>query len=61
MATKAISKQVNRSLRGGHLVIGPVLFPAVSSRLIHFVVVNSQVGPELSGPCERINPGSTRF
>ena len=32
MVTKAISKRVNRSLRGGHLVIGPVLFPAVSSR-----------------------------
>ena len=32
MVTKAISKQVNRSLWGGHLVIGPVLFPAASSR-----------------------------
>ena len=32
MVTKAISKRVNRSLRGGHLVIGPVLFPAVSSQ-----------------------------
>ena len=32
MVTKAISKLVNRSLRGGHLVIGPVLFPAVSPR-----------------------------
>ena len=32
MATKTISNWVNRSLRSGHLVIGPVLFPAVSSR-----------------------------
>ena len=32
MATKTISNRVNRSLRSGHLVIGPVLFPAVSSR-----------------------------
>ena len=32
MVTKTISNQVNRSLRSGHLVIGPVLFPAVSSR-----------------------------
>ena len=32
MVTKAISKQVNRSLRGGHLVIGPVLFLAISSQ-----------------------------
>ena len=32
MVTKAISKRVNRSLWGGHFVIGPVLFPAVSSR-----------------------------
>ena len=32
MVTKAISKRVHRSLRGGHLVIGPVLFPAVSSQ-----------------------------
>ena len=27
-----ISNRVNRSLRSGHLVIGPVLFSAVSSR-----------------------------
>ena len=32
MVTKTISNRVNRSLRSGHLVIGPVLFPAVSSR-----------------------------
>ena len=32
MVTKTISNRVNRSLRGGHLVIGPVLFPAVPSR-----------------------------
>ena len=32
MVTKTISNRVNRSLRGGHLVIGPVLFPAISSR-----------------------------
>ena len=32
IVTKTISNRVNRSLRGGHLVIGPVLFPAVSSR-----------------------------
>ena len=32
MVTKTISNWVNRSLRGGHLVIGPVLFPAISSR-----------------------------
>ena len=32
MVTKAISKRVNRSLWGGHFVIGPVLFPAVSSQ-----------------------------
>ena len=30
MATKTISNRVNRSLRGGHFVMGPVLFPAVS-------------------------------
>ena len=29
---KTISNRVNISLRSGHLVIGPVLFPAVSSR-----------------------------
>ena len=32
MVTKTISNWVNRSLRGGHFIIGPVLFPAVSSR-----------------------------
>ena len=32
MVTKTISNRVNRSLRGGHFVIGPVLFAAVSSR-----------------------------
>ena len=32
MVIKTISNGVNRSLRSGHLVIGPVLFPAVSSR-----------------------------
>ena len=32
MVTKTISNRVNRSLLSGHLVIGPVLFPAVSSR-----------------------------
>ena len=32
MVTKTISNRVNRSLRSGHLVIGPVLFSAVSSR-----------------------------
>ena len=32
MVTKTISNRVNRNLRSGHLVIGPVLFPAVSSR-----------------------------
>ena len=32
MITKTISNRVNRSLRSGHLVIGPVLFPAASSR-----------------------------
>ena len=32
MVTKTISKRVNSSLRSGHFVIGPVLFPAVSSR-----------------------------
>ena len=32
MVTKAISKLVNGSLWGGHLVIGTVLFLAVSSR-----------------------------
>ena len=32
MVTKTISNWVNRSLRSGHLVIGPVLFPAVSSQ-----------------------------
>ena len=32
MVTKTIFNRANRSLRGGHLVIGPVLFPAVSSR-----------------------------
>ena len=32
MVTKTISNGVNRSLRSDHLVIGPVLFPAVSSR-----------------------------
>ena len=32
MVTKTISNRVNRSLRSGYLVIGPVLFPAVSSR-----------------------------
>ena len=32
MVTKTISNRVNRSLRGGHLVIGPVPFPPVSSR-----------------------------
>ena len=31
MVTKTISNRVNISLRSGHLVIGPVLFPAVSS------------------------------
>ena len=30
--TKTISNRVNRSLRSGHLVIGPVHFSAVSSR-----------------------------
>ena len=30
MVTKTISNRVNTSLRDGHLVIGPVLFPAVS-------------------------------
>ena len=32
MLTKTIFNWVNRSLRSGHLVIGPVLFLAVSSR-----------------------------
>ena len=32
MVAKTISNWVNISLRSGHLVIGPVLFPAVSSR-----------------------------
>ena len=32
MVTKTISNRVNRSLLSGYLVIGPVLFPAVSSR-----------------------------
>ena len=32
MVAKTISNRVNISLRSGHLVIGPVLFPAVSSR-----------------------------
>ena len=32
MVTKMISNRVNRSLRSGHLVMGPVLFSAVSSR-----------------------------
>ena len=32
MVTKMISKWVNRSLWGGHLVIGSVLFLAVSSQ-----------------------------
>ena len=32
MVTKTISNRVNRSLRSGHLVMGPVLFLAVSSR-----------------------------
>ena len=32
MVTMTISIRVNRSLRSGHLVMGPVLFPAVSSR-----------------------------
>ena len=32
MVKKTIFNRVNRSLRCGHLVIGPVLFPAVSSR-----------------------------
>ena len=32
MVIKTISNQVNRSLWSGHLVIRPVLFPAVSSR-----------------------------
>ena len=32
MIAKTISNRVNKSLRSGHLVIGPVLFPAVSSR-----------------------------
>ncbi len=32
MVTNTICKRINRSLRGGHFVIGPVLFPAVSSR-----------------------------
>ena len=32
MVTKPISNRVNRSLPSGHLVIGPVLFSAVSSR-----------------------------
>ena len=32
MVTKKISNRVDRSLPSGHLVIGPVLFPAVSSR-----------------------------
>ena len=32
MMTKMISNRVNRSLRSGHLVIGPILFPAVSSQ-----------------------------
>ena len=32
MVTKTISNRVNRSLRSGHLVIGPVPFPVVSSR-----------------------------
>ena len=32
MITKTISNRVNRILRGSHLVIGPILFPAVSSR-----------------------------
>ena len=31
MVIKTISNRVNRSLRGGHLVIRPALFPAVSS------------------------------
>ena len=32
MVTKTISKWMNRSLRSDHLVLGPVFFPAVSSR-----------------------------
>ena len=32
MVTKTISNRANRSLLSGQLVIGPVLFPAVSSR-----------------------------
>ena len=32
MVSKTISNRVNKSLRGGHLFIGPVPFPAVSSR-----------------------------
>ena len=32
MVRKTISNRVNRSLRSGHLVMGPVLVPAVSSR-----------------------------
>ena len=32
MVTKTISNRVNRSIRSVHLVIGPVLFSAVSSR-----------------------------
>ena len=32
MVTKTISNRVNRSVQGGHLVIGPFLFPAVSSQ-----------------------------
>ena len=32
MVAKTISKRMNRNLRVGHFVIGPVLFPAVSSR-----------------------------
>ena len=50
MVTKTISDRVNRSLLSGHLVNGPVLFPAVSSRkrpaqaLRWFSITNSYSG-----------------
>ena len=40
MITKTISNRVNRSLRSGHVVIGPVLFPVVSSRKCHAQALN---------------------
>ena len=49
--TKTISNRVNRSLRGGYFVIGPVLFPAVSLRWLSITKMYSGILPIWSNGC----------